>query len=245
MSKLLTVILFLLLHACLNAQSHNETKRHDKTKEINELVSTKEPKQIPSQRHVDEKEWKKIKQDKRFKYKRQIEEEENIERVQKPDPIDFSRYLNAGAFKWFLYIFFGLMLAYVIYLFFKNNNISFKKNIQDKKITLENPWEDVRNFEDWENALEKALNTKDYGLATRIYYLQTLQLLSQQNLIDFQNSNTNWQYINQLAGKLFQNEFIVLTQHFDYVWYGEYQLVEAQFMQLKNLFIEFHKDIRQ
>lgn len=190
------------------------------------------------QREVNKTEWEKIKKDKRFIYKKRKPEKKK--KTQKG--FDGS-FFNSGAVKIILYILFGGFLLYIIYLFIKNNDLSFKRNIKDEEVVQEEPWENVQSFDEWELALQKALREKDFRLATRIYYLHTLSILDKTELVRYQEDKTNWYYVQKLFGSSYHDDFMALTKSFDYIWYGEYQISEKQFAQLQEQFKSFHYKI--
>jgi hypothetical protein len=195
----------------------------------------------PELREVDEKEWKRIKKDKRFNYKKKKPEKKKKKKKRRDPWFDgLGDFFNTAAFKYFLYVLLALFLGYVIYLFVKNNDLSFRRNVKDDEIEPEAPWEDVQQFEDWELALQDALKQKNYRLATRIYYLHTLHLLDRNQQIQYRDDKTNWYYVQKLFGKDLHDDFKGLTQSFDYIWYGEYQIDQQQFGVLEKQFKSFH-----
>lgn len=200
----------------------------------------------PELREVDKSEWERLKKDKRFKYKKkkpkkQKKKKEKKER--KPWFDGLGDFFNSGFFKLLLYLLLAAFLGYIVYLFIKNNSISFKKNVKDEQITQEDPWEDVQHFEDWELALNKALQNEDYRLATRIYYLHTLHLLDKQQIVKYRDDKTNWYYVQKIFGSDLHDDFMELTKSFDYIWYGEYQISKEQFSVLQSQFQNFHARI--
>jgi len=196
-------------------------------------------------RKVDEEEWKKLKKDKRFIYKKKKVKEPKVKEFKERKPWfeGFADFFNTGLFKFLLYLLLAGFLVYIVYLFVKNNDISFRKNIKDEGVVQEAPWEDVQQFDDWELALQKALEQKDYRLATRIYYLHTLHLLDKNQYVQYREDKTNWFYVQKLFGKDLHDDFKGLTQSFDYIWYGEYQVNDEQFKILQNQFQKFHARI--
>ncbi len=191
-------------------------------------------------RQIDSTDWKKLKKDKRFNYKKIKKKKEQVKPRTKPWFSGLSKFFNSALFKFLLYLLLACFLGYIIYLFIKNNDISFRKNVKDEGIEQEDPWEDVRQFDDWELALKNAMDQKDYRLATRIYYLHTLHLLDKNQYLQYREDKTNWFYVQKLFGKDLHDGFKELTQSFDYIWYGEYELSEEQFAVLQTQFQNFH-----
>jgi len=195
-------------------------------------------------RKVDSKEWAKLKKDKRFIYKKPIPK---VKKPKKKKDLawlsSLMKFLGSEGFKILLYCLLGLFLLYIVYMFIKNNDISFSRNIKDKGIQQEDPWEDVQQFENWELALQEALAAKDFRLATRIYYLHTLHLLDKNNRIKYRDDKTNWFYVQKMFGTAMHDDFKGLTQNFDYIWYGEYQIDQERFTMLQSQFQQFHSTI--
>ncbi len=209
----------------------------DNTEEVSEQVLTL--------RQVDRETWEKIKRDKRFLYKKKKPKKKKKKSKKRSWSMfdGLGDFFNSKLVKGILYFLLAGFLIYIIYLFIRNNNISFKRNIKDDLIEQEAPWEDVKRFDDWELALQNALRSGDYRLATRIYYLHTLQLLDRQEFIQYRDDRTNWFYVHKLAGLDVQDKFIGLTKSFDYIWYGEYQINKEQFDILQIQFQNFQASL--
>ena len=62
----------------------------------------------------------------------------------------------------------------------------------------------------YQDLLQKAYAEKNYRLAVRILYLQTLKLLSEKNIIAFQADYTNMDYLHQLSQTMFYKDFLLL-----------------------------------
>lgn len=199
----------------------------------------------PELRHVDAKEWQRLKEDKRFQYKDKKKPKPKKEKkYKKPMFSGLSKFFNSSVFKIILFTLLGAFLILIIYLFIKNNNISFSRNVKDEEIEQEAPWEDVKRFEDWELALQKAIADQDYRLATRIYYLHTLNILNKNGHLQYREDKTNWYYVHKLYGSNYHDSFKELTRSFDYIWYGEYQISKDQFDALATLFKNFKIEIQ-
>lgn len=193
-------------------------------------------------RRVKSEHWNKLKKDKRFVYTKKMEEK--TKEVKQPLNPNLS-FFNSDAFKIILYTIVFLFLAYVIYLFLKNNNISFTRKKIKSEIEVSEPWDKVEEFEEWDQALNTAIARGDYRLATRILYLQSLQKLSRKEIVLYREDKTNWYYVMQLQRNELFAPFKTLTIYFDYVWYGEYPLNEESFTAIKNKFHQLHAQIDQ
>jgi hypothetical protein len=91
----------------------------------------------------------------------------------------------------------------------------------------------------YENEISKALSTKNYRLTIRLLYLQTLKILAEKGFIQYKAEKTNSDYLWQLHGTSYYNDFFRLTRDFDYTWYGKFEVSEAAFETIYKDFTTF------
>jgi hypothetical protein len=96
---------------------------------------------------------------------------------------------------------------------------------------------------DYERELQKALNAGNYRMAVRLLYLQTLKQLSELEIIKYAPAKTNADYLSQLAKSRHYNNFFRLTRHFDYVWYGKFNLSQEGFQAMQKDFSTFKQQL--
>lgn len=89
----------------------------------------------------------------------------------------------------------------------------------------------------------KAVQQKNYRLAVRLLYLQTLKLLSETGKIDYKQGKTNAEYLQQLHNTPFYHDFFRLTRNFEYTWYGQFHLSEEAYVMMSNDFYKFKGSI--
>jgi hypothetical protein len=82
---------------------------------------------------------------------------------------------------------------------------------------------------------------KNFRLAVRLQYLQTLVLLSGKGLLQYKEESTNSDYLMQVYATPYYGPFKKLTRHFEYVWYGQFEVgpdayrnIETDFTTFKN-----------
>jgi len=133
-------------------------------------------------------------------------------------------------------------IAVVIWYLASSNIGMFRKsskkiNDETEEDTLD---EDIFNIQ-YGKEIEKAVSAKNYRLAVRLWYLQTLLELTDRNLIVYSNDRTNSDYVNKLFGGPYYRDFFRLTRNFEYTWYGgftlseeAYNLMHAEFLNFKN-----------
>lgn len=92
---------------------------------------------------------------------------------------------------------------------------------------------------DYDKEIEAATVAGDFRLAVRLLYLQTLKELSTRRLINYQVGRTNLEYAAQLRYHPQHAAFLLLTQHFEYTWYGRLPLSADAFHRMQTRFAHF------
>jgi hypothetical protein len=75
----------------------------------------------------------------------------------------------------------------------------------------------------------QATAAQNYPLAVRYYYLQALQLLTQQGLITWQDQKTNADYMREIPQGNIKDTFAKVTLAYDSIWYGNFEVDERLF----------------
>ena len=93
----------------------------------------------------------------------------------------------------------------------------------------------------YEAELQNAVAQKNFRLAVRLHYLQTLALLAGKGLLQYKEESTNSDYLLQLYNTPHYALFKKLTLHFEYAWYGQFEVgpdayrnIETDFTNFKN-----------
>ncbi|RTL60761.1 MAG: DUF4129 domain-containing protein [Sphingobacteriales bacterium] len=115
----------------------------------------------------------------------------------------------------------------------------FQKKNKDGGLSYEVLDENVHTI-NFNEAIETAVNQRNYRLAVRLLYLQTLKKLTDKNYINWQPNKSNRQYVHELANISLTTSFGSLTTEFEYVWYGEMQLSPQEYDIISNHFKQFY-----
>lgn len=93
--------------------------------------------------------------------------------------------------------------------------------------------------------LRAAEEAGEWRLATRLGYLLVLKALTDRDLIDWKPDKTNHHYGNELrtSAPALTAAFSSLTWQFEYVWYGEFEPVAAQYEQVRTARQAFLTDL--
>jgi hypothetical protein len=94
------------------------------------------------------------------------------------------------------------------------------------------------NFRD---QIQRAIERKDFRFATRMMFLSVLRELADRNIIQYNEKRTNLDYMMQLQGTEFFQDFFRITRNFEYTWYGQFDPGEDGFQLIKSSFDNFKK----
>lgn len=101
----------------------------------------------------------------------------------------------------------------------------------------------IENIEtaDLDNLLLAAIDNRLYKEAIRYKYLILLRDLNAKKLISWKKDKTNGQYIREMIRSAGFDLFRVITIKFEYFWYGEYSVEEADYSNIVPLFEKMEK----
>ncbi|HYK47998.1 MAG TPA: hypothetical protein VEV83_22625 [Parafilimonas sp.] len=91
--------------------------------------------------------------------------------------------------------------------------------------------------------LRRAEHEQNYRSAVRLLYLQTLKLLAETGHIQYQQDYTNLQYVQQLSKSSLYGNFFTVTRHYEFVWYGKFEISKALYEKVKNDFLTLQNKV--
>lgn len=143
-----------------------------------------------------------------------------------------SRFANEYSETILIIIFIVIVLLLVWFLYRKRPELFMRAGKKTINYTVH---EDTIYGVDFDAAIAAALARKDYKEAVRLLYLQTLKLLSDRELIDWQLFKTPTQYIYEVKPEGRRDVFRRLTNGFLRVRYGNFDASEELFNEMKGL----------
>jgi hypothetical protein len=165
--------------------------------------------------------------------------QQNQEQVNKTPRINI---FNQPIVKIILWILAFFLIGFLIYKLFLGENF-FKRTRSYDTTDTEKEEESISDPSAYDKLISQALINKNYRLAIRYGFLQTLQMLSGSGLVQLSADKTNYQYVNELRGKSYQNDFAALTLNYEYVWYGKFDINEDVYNRLRKDYKSFHQKI--
>ncbi len=166
------------------------------------------------------------------------EKQMNLEGIDAPPKVN-TNFLTVLAY----ILAIGLVLALILYLFksqiFGNKSINGDATLID----LENLDEDTFRETEFEKLLRQAIEAGNFKLAIRIYYLMIIQSLTLSGWISWKKDKTNIEYLIELRSRDIYKDMQGATLTFERVWYGDMNVEEDQYDELKPKFESVLKKI--
>lgn len=157
----------------------------------------------------------------------------------------FGEFLRSDSYQniW-QYVILAAVAGLVIYLLTKAEVLGFlfPKKAQSGGLDYENMAENIHEI-DFDAAVEEAVTKRNFRLAVRLLYLQTLKRLTDAGRINYKPDKTNRQYVYELANSPLQADFETLTRQFEFIWYGDFPVDESRFGQLHQQFRQFNQPV--
>lgn len=93
----------------------------------------------------------------------------------------------------------------------------------------------------YQKEIDKAAAQGNYRLAIRLMYLRLLKDLTENNIIQYKQDRTNFDYLLQLQPTAYYKDFFRVTRHYEYSWYGKFDVSADAYGIIKNEFDGFKK----
>lgn len=131
-----------------------------------------------------------------------------------------------------------LLVIVVIFKMFIGKNSVFATNRKLVTDTHKKERTPARTDSNYENAL-KAMKEGDFRVAVRYLYLDALEIMGKKGMITISPQKTNYQYMKELDNEGLQKSFALLTMHYEYTWFGNFNLNSQQFNTILSAFRNF------
>lgn len=141
------------------------------------------------------------------------------------------------------YLVIAVFVGLVVFLIVKLTGIDlriFSKKSKAVDVPYTEALDNIHEI-DFSDEIDRSIANGNFRLAVRLFYLQTLKKLDDQQLIQWQPEKTNQVYVAELSDGKLRDAFNQLTVQFEYVWYGEFFIDRENFNQIKLLFDQFNR----
>lgn len=144
--------------------------------------------------------------------------------------------IGFGIFKYALII---AVIVIIIFLLLKNDiRALFYGKSASVQIDFSEFEEDIHKI-NFDKLIDEAISKKDFRKAIRLHFLKLLKELTDNNLITWQIDKTNNDYSIELANSKYSSKFKELALLYEYIWYGDFQLDETNFIATISKFKDF------
>lgn len=197
---------------------------------------------------IDQESIRDYQKDKDFDYKEELPEDNWWTRFKQKVSDFFYRIFNwlfegtqaEGAWLFIIevlpYLLIAGFIALIIWIFLKIDSGKLLMEKIKAPETLLSDDEALIKRPDLQNLIDQALASNNYRLAIRFYYLLVLQQMSGKDLIDWQVQKTNHDYIYEIKDTLLRKQFMKVTDIYDYIWYGNFEVNETAFAKAQSSF---------
>lgn len=156
---------------------------------------------------------------------------------------NFFRVISSDGFRWTMYIAFTALFLFIIYRILKVQGVFDRRNKKLKSEEEEHELADV-SADSLEAKIRENFSLGNFREATRFHYLHLLKLLSLKEMIFLKSTATNHDYIIQMSKTDLQNDFSLLTNIYDHVWYGEADVNSDQYNRIDQYFTRIKERLR-
>ncbi len=94
----------------------------------------------------------------------------------------------------------------------------------------------------YQKEIDKATAQGNFRLAVRMMYLRLLKGLSDKNIIQYKQDRTNLDYLVQVQKTPLYPHFFRLTRHFEYSWYGHFDVDQEAYRVIAKEFDQFERE---
>ncbi len=141
------------------------------------------------------------------------------------------------------YTIFGLLLLFALSkLLGMNLGNIFYQRTPTNALQYETIEENIHEM-NFNQLIQEAIDRKMYRKAVRLYYLKTLKVLSDKEIIQWKINKTNGDYRTEIQATQYAQSFEEITFLFDHIWYGEFAINETVFKNTQSKFQNFIQQI--
>ncbi|MEN0049301.1 MAG: DUF4129 domain-containing protein, partial [Bacteroidota bacterium] len=108
-----------------------------------------------------------------------------------------------------------------------------KKIKANQEVTSLEEIEENLTANDPTSLIEQAIQSGNYRLALRLYYLKIIRELSLTGAIEWKKDKTNGEYLRELKVNQLRSPFRSVTIAFERIWYGNRAIDQEEFMRLQ------------
>ena len=146
-----------------------------------------------------------------------------------------SDYFGDFGLKGIAYVAVVFLIIAIIYMVFVN------VKIDQSIIPPTDEGEEIKDIEDIDTDTEyqKAVADGNYKLAIRMQFIKILQILTQKEIIEWQNEKTNRDYIREIKDRDTKTAFRTNSNYYEKAWYGDEAIDFSSFRSIDQNLTDF------
>lgn len=154
-----------------------------------------------------------------------------------PPPVQVKKANDTGItfgdiFRFLVWVIVIGAVLFLVYRLFLSEKGLFAAPASRKKLSTEET--EIEDDDSYAKRIADAEKKGAYRLAVRYQYLQVLNTLAAKGWLQLSPDKTNYQYLRELSGKPVRNHFARITLHYDYAWYGNFEVDAHVYQTIKN-----------
>lgn len=149
-------------------------------------------------------------------------------------------------FNFFKYLLWFIVIAaafFLIYRLFLSERGIFAASVRNKHRNTVH--EELIDEDSLSRKARESEQAGNYRLAVRYQYLHALSIIAEKGWLQLSPDKTNYQYVQELSNKTIRNDFARITLHYEYAWYGNFQIEAPIFQTIKKEFVNFQTRLNQ
>ncbi|MBX3042189.1 MAG: hypothetical protein KIT33_14155 [Candidatus Kapabacteria bacterium] len=135
-----------------------------------------------------------------------------------------------------------LAIFVVIMIIRKKRATGIDKKLSNPNANFTFNLKDVHSI-DFEGEIDKCLKNNDYSGAVRLQFLKNLKVLFDTGVLKFHISKTNSDYLKEIKRKELAHHFTKLSDIFNYVSYGKFELTKPDYSLIIKIFNDFSEKV--
>lgn len=258
--RILHLFLFVLLFLCYGPYSHAQVTDTvavesfetdtssvvDETYETDEKEATLQPDTLLSPTvvfyHRDS--LRRLKNDKNLKYIQRLDslllQWQNQQKKEAPSSNNW--VLVVQLIKLLLWVFVIGGVLYLIFRLFLSEKGLFAATARKKQLLQHE--EEVTDEDTLTARIREAEKAGQFRLAVRYSYLLVLHTIAGKGWLHLSPDKTNYQYLRELSNKSIRNDFARITLHYEYAWYGNFEVDTATYQTIQKEFQQFQSRLK-
>jgi len=136
-----------------------------------------------------------------------------------------------------LYLLIAGLVLFVLFIIF--SSIKVDNKIEPAELDKKEEYEDIEEI-DAQEGLNQALSADNYRHAVRMLFIKLLQVLVEQQHIDWKPKKTNRDYLHEMSDHPQLLDFSNLVLAYESIWYGSEPIDKLYFDYLRHDFEKFY-----